>query len=87
MPPIVGAGAGLGFLAGCAEGCDDKAVPTLLLSAAIGLGSGLGLGAIFERATRDRRVVYRRSPGTLAATIAPLLSPRRKGVAVAVSWR
>jgi hypothetical protein len=84
------AGAGLGMLmakeCGFGEG-DGECIVWLPIFAGIGAGAGVGLGAIFNSANKGGDVLYdaRRSSRTM--TLAPILSPTRKGVAFSMTWR
>jgi hypothetical protein len=53
----------------------------------LGAAAGLGLGAILNEAKKNGDVLYdaRRSTTTLA--LAPIVSPRHKGLALTMTWR
>jgi hypothetical protein len=92
----IGAGGGLllgGVLAGALDesGSDLSSVESAALFAAIGAGAGAGLGALFDGLNPGKpRVVYRAAgfagAGLGTVRIAPVVTPRMKGVAVGISF-
>ena len=84
------AGVALGALvpspANCSQThCQDASF--MVLYGGIGAGIGAALGGAVTAASRDLDVLYDARRGATSMTIAPILSPSRKGVALKVTWR
>jgi hypothetical protein len=63
---------------------DDGRIVSPLLKSGIYVGAGLAVGATIRSFTEDRRVLYTRSGS--AVVVAPLLSPERAGIQIAMRW-
>jgi len=59
----------------------------MALYGGIGAGIGAALGGAVTAASGDLDVLYDARRGTKSMTIAPILSPSRKGVAFKIAWR
>ena len=74
--------------AGDCTDCEDVAGAKALL-AAISIGAGAGIGCAVGAATPGKEVLVYRAPSSPSAgriSIAPILTPRRQGVAIRVSF-
>ena len=80
-------GLGVGALAGmtwCLEGECLGPAWFFVLGGGIGGGVGAGVGMGMNRASADRDVIY--DAGRTTVQVAPILSPRQAGLAMAVRW-
>ena len=59
----------------------------MALYGGIGAGIGAALGGAVTAASGDLDLLYDARPGTKSLTIAPILSPSRKGAAFKIAWR
>jgi len=85
------AGAGLGVVAGiwlCEGDCAGWEYPVLAAYyGGLGAAAGVGIGAIVRAATKHGDVIYDARRTTTTVSLAPILSPTRKGVAFSMTWR
>jgi hypothetical protein len=77
-----GAGAGAFFFLSCDE--DLECLGALISLGAMGAGSGVAAGAIYDRATASRHVVW--ASGSTSVALAPQLSPRAAGIGATIRW-
>jgi hypothetical protein len=83
---LIGLGAGVAFGFGACG--DDGCEPLFpLLGIGIGVGAGATVGAVLNHLRRDKDVIYDARRRTTTMTFAPILSPTRKGVVFAMTWR
>jgi hypothetical protein len=77
----------IGYVASCGGGDEGHCWPEMgAMVAGIGAAAGAATGLFQNRSKRTQDSIYER-PGTAASlTVAPLLSPRRTGVALSVGW-
>ncbi len=78
---LIGAGAGVGLVAlaysMCDEGCEaPDAAPVFLLGAGMSAGIGAAIGWLVDSVHKDR------PPSARTVSVAPMLAPRYKAVAV-----
>ena len=86
---VTGASVGsIVFLSAC-DGCGGG--PYWLIFAGygggIGAGIGAGVGGILNAINRHNDVIYDSNRRTTTMTLAPILSPTRKGIVFSMSWR
>lgn len=55
--------------------------------ALIGVGVGTGVGLVNHATRGDQDVIYDAQRRRLSTTVVPIVSPARKGIGIAVSWR
>ena len=86
---VAGAGLGLASAAGlCAdEYCyaSDYVLFTVFYGG-IGAAAGVGIGAIVKAVSKHGQIIYDARRQT-TVSLAPILSPTRKGVALSMTWR
>ena len=81
-------GLGAGVAAGVVACGDDGCEPLFpLIGIGIGVGAGATVGAVLNHLLRDKDVIYDARRPTTTMTFAPILSPTRKGVVLAMTWR
>ena len=85
-------GAGLAALTGIALCAEDDCAgwePFVLAGYWGGLGAaaGVGIGAIVHAAKKSGDVLYDARRSTTTMSLAPILSPTRKGMAFSMTWR
>lgn len=83
-----GMAAGAGFIAvaaaaSCEGDCDGFVVAAALVYSGLGAAIGIGIDAL----VMSRYVVYEKARRSVAWRVSPLLTPRRQGVAVTLSFR
>jgi len=84
------AGVALGALVPAPANCSQpncQGASFMVLYGGIGAGIGAALGGAVTAASRDLDVLYDARRGTKSMTVAPILSPSRKGVALRMTWR
>jgi hypothetical protein len=88
---VIGFSAGFGSTALLLATCwDDECEPSLAPAVgfgALGAGIGVGIGALMNLHGHASDVVYDARRATRTFTVAPILSPSRKGVAASITWR
>lgn len=86
-------GAGLGLAVGAAfcggdEYCDPGTIVALsAFYGGLGAAAGVGVGAIVNASKKSGDVIYDARRGTTTMSLAPILSPTRKGMAFRMTWR
>jgi hypothetical protein len=84
------AGVALGTLVPAPANCGQtncEGAGFVALYGGIGAGIGAALGGAVTAASRDLDVLYDKRRSARSITIAPILSPARKGVALKIAWR
>jgi predicted cobalt transporter CbtA len=85
------AGAGVGLASITVGACEDCPGYAYLMVpgfwAGIGAAAGAGIGAIVRAAHHDDRIASNSHRTTTTVSLAPILSPKRKGVAFSMTWR
>jgi hypothetical protein len=56
------------------------------IGAGIGAGVGAGIGALSNASLRDQHLLYLAPGSSGSVNVAPILSPRRQGVALTMRW-
>jgi hypothetical protein len=88
---VSGAGFGLvmgGLWCGGDEYCEPGTVPLITAYyAGLGAAAGVGIGAIVHAARKNGDVLYDARHSTTTMSLAPILSPGRKGAAFTMTWR
>ena len=83
---LLGAGAGfaIAYSAGHQTGyCIETCLMTgIVYGVPIGIGVGVGIGAIINAAKADENLIYQTPGPPGLVSVAPILSPRRQGVAL-----
>lgn len=64
----------------------DMGTDMAMAIAAAGLGAGIGVGAVIDAVRKPGNVIYRASGTSASFAVTPILTPARKGVAVAARW-
>jgi hypothetical protein len=84
----VGAAVGL-WVACSADDCSSDPIwlPIAGGGAGIGAGIGSGVGAILNAINHDSDILYDNNRRTTTMTVAPILSPARKGIVFQMTWR
>ena len=89
----IGAAAGLALGVAVVAGCDgdDECAGAILVGAGLFGGMGAGTGAVIGALIPGKTLVLYRAPGTAGASsarfsLAPVITPARKGVAVSVRF-
>jgi hypothetical protein len=87
------AGAGFGVLLGVAycsgdEYCEPYAAAKAgLVYGGLGAAAGAAIGGILNAARESGDVLYDSRPTTPTVSVAPILSPTRKGALLSMTWR
>jgi hypothetical protein len=86
------AGAGLGFAAMAGICADEYCYPSdyFLVPGfygGLGAAAGVGIGALLNAGHRSSDVLYDARRSTRTVSVAPILSPTRKGMAFSMTWR
>jgi hypothetical protein len=84
---VVGGGLGATALIGCDEDCVAVGFVAAGFYGGIGAAVGTGVGAILNSVNHERDVIYDSNRRTVAWSVAPILSPTRRGAAATFSWR
>jgi hypothetical protein len=76
-----------GILVGNAmdDSCDDCGFEQYL-GLGVGAGIGAGVGAILNAASAYRNLIYQAPESSVSVSVAPMLSPRRAGLALTMRW-
>jgi hypothetical protein len=83
----VGGGLGAVALAACEEDCVAVGFVAVGFYGGVGAAIGTGVGAILNSVNHERDVIYDSHRRTVAWSIAPIMSPTRRGAAFTVRWR
>jgi hypothetical protein len=85
---LIGLGAGVALFLEIGFHAEDGDEPALIASIPLGLGAGAGVGIFLNHLKRDSDLLFDRNrKPTTTVSLAPIVSPTRKGIALSVSWR
>jgi hypothetical protein len=77
----------IGYVASCGGGDEEDCWPEIgAMVAGMGAAAGAATGAFENMANRERDVLYDARGSSASLNVAPILSPRRTGVALSVRW-
>jgi hypothetical protein len=83
----IGAGLGAVALAACYEDCVAVGFAAIGIYGGLGAAIGTGVGAILNSVNREHDVIYDSNRRTVAWSVAPMVSPTRRGATFTVRWR
>jgi len=83
----IGGGLAATGMIACGRDCAAVGFFVVGIYAGAGAAIGTGVGAILNNANREHDVIYDSHRRTVAWSVAPMVSPTRRGAAFTVRWR